>query len=98
MGFLLSIIIDLNDLNPITIWIFDKGDVFHIALFWTLFKFDTIGIKPRHRLSQIWYTKANMPKASWLTVAIMIAKAIIIFGAIIVRQLKDAALARNEVF
>lgn len=45
----LAIIINLNNFNPISIWIFDEGDVFHRTLFRTLFKFYAICIKPSNR-------------------------------------------------
>lgn len=45
----LAIIINLNNFNPISIWIFDKSDVFHRTLFRTLFKFYAICIKPSNR-------------------------------------------------
>lgn len=45
----LAIIINLNNFNPISIWIFDEGDVFHRTLFRTLFKFYAIFIKPSDR-------------------------------------------------
>ena len=46
----LAIIINLNNFNPISIWVFDKGDVFHRTLFRTLFKFYAIFIKPSNRV------------------------------------------------
>ena len=46
----LAIIINLNNFNPISIWIFDEGDVFHRTLFRTLFKFYAICIKQSNRL------------------------------------------------
>lgn len=45
----LAIIINLDNFNPISIWIFDEGDVFHRTLFRTLFKFYAICIKPSNR-------------------------------------------------
>ena len=73
---ILAIIINLLPISIIiSIWVFDKGDVFHRTPFRTLFKFYAYFHQTkRPLLSKLGNAKTDMTKASWFTIAIMIAK------------------------
>ena len=87
--------VSLHDLDPVTIWIFDKGHVAHLALFGALHVHHLVFIKPAHGSSQIRHGEADMAKALGLRITIVIFEICITFGTPVVSQLKNTGLAEG---
>ena len=96
MKWFLKLIAD--DFDPVAVWVFDKRNVFHGAVFGALLVGDVILVKPCNGGIKVRYAEADVAEALWLFITIVVVCVRVVFGAPVVGQLKDASLLGNPVF
>ena len=79
----------LNDLDPVGVRILNKGQRFHAAVSQTLLEVHAQGFKALAGGDDIRYRDADMAETTRVSVAVVVSKIGIVFGAVVVSQLQD---------
>jgi len=80
----------LNDLNPVSVRVLDECQAFHAAITQALLEVATQGFETLARSHDIRHRNADMAKAAWVGIAIVIGEVGVVFGAVVVGQFQDA--------